>query len=79
MNVTVSLAPRFSALIYGKLITLDNANLNILWLCDESIEDSPNQPDLDLLAAEIMEDLRAALDQSSSITGELSPDSTPDP
>ena len=34
-----------------------------LWLKDESLEDSANLPDPDILAAEIVEDLQAALSQ----------------
>jgi type I restriction enzyme M protein len=36
-------------------------NLDILWLKDESLEDSANPPDPDVIAAEIVEDLEAAL------------------
>ena len=34
-----------------------------LWLKDESLEDSANLPDPDIIAAEIVEDLQAALAQ----------------
>ena len=63
----------------GCKIARDKVNLDIFWLRDESLEDSANLPDPDILAVEIMEDLRAALDQFSNIAGELSPDSLPDP
>lgn len=49
----------------------DNVNLDIFWLRDESLEDSVNLPAPDVLAAEIAEDLRAALEQFESIAGEL--------
>jgi type I restriction enzyme M protein len=37
--------------------------LDIFWLPDESLEDSENLPAPELIAAEIVEDLQAALDQ----------------
>jgi type I restriction enzyme M protein len=42
-------------------------NLDIFWLRDESFEDTANLPDPDVLAAEIVEDLQAALEQFGSI------------
>jgi len=36
---------------------------NILWLRDESLEESDNFPDPDVLAQEIVEDLEAAPEQ----------------
>ena len=41
----------------------DKVNLDIFWLRDESLEDSANLPDPDVLAREIMEELEAALEQ----------------
>jgi type I restriction enzyme M protein len=45
--------------------------LDIFWLKDESLEDSANLPDPDIIAAEIAEDLEAALDQFSQIASDL--------
>jgi type I restriction enzyme M protein len=39
-----------------------------LWLKAESLEDSANLPDPDVIAAEIVEDLRAALAQFAAVT-----------
>ncbi len=47
-----------------------SANLDI-WLKDESLEDSANLPDPDVLAAEIVEDLEAALQQFAAIATDL--------
>jgi len=47
-------------------------SLDIFWLKDDSIEDSANLPDPDILAAAITEDLKAALEQFSSIVEDLS-------
>ena len=42
-----------------------------LWLKDESLEDSANLPDPDIIAAEIVEDLEAALQQFVAIAQDL--------
>ena len=47
-------------------------NLDIFWLKDESLEDSANLPPLDVIAAEIVEDLEAALEQFAEIATDLS-------
>jgi len=47
------------------------ANLDIFWLKDESLEDSANLPDPAIIAAEIAEDLRAALEQFETIAEDL--------
>jgi len=57
----------------------DKVNLDIFWLRDESLEDSANLPDPDVLTTEIVEDLRAALEQFNNIAGELSSDDQPQP
>ena len=49
----------------------DKANLDIFWLRDESLEDSENLPPPDQIAEEIMEDLRAALEQLEEIEADL--------
>jgi type I restriction enzyme M protein len=43
-----------------KLINRDKASLNIFWLRDESLAESDNLPDPDVLAQEIVEDFEAA-------------------
>jgi type I restriction enzyme M protein len=49
----------------------DKVNLDIFWLRDESLEDSATLPEPDVLAAEIVEDLQAALEQFSAIAEDL--------
>ena len=44
---------------------------NPLWLRDKSLEDTDNLPDPAMLAAEIVEDLQAALDQFAQIAADL--------
>ena len=62
---------RFKPFDYDQLIKRDKGNLDIFWLKDESLEDSANLPDPDVIAAEIAEDLEAALDQFSQIAADL--------
>ena len=50
----------------------DKVNLDIFWLRDESLEDSANLPSPDVLALEIVEDLKAALAQFEAMEEELS-------
>ncbi len=62
---------RWRAFGYEELMGRDKANLDIFWLKDESLEDSANLPDPEVIAAEIVEDLEAALEQFRGILGEL--------
>jgi type I restriction enzyme M protein len=62
---------RFRPFEYDELMKRDKANLDIFWLKDDSIEDSANLPAPDVIAAEIAEDLQAALDQFSQIAADL--------
>ena len=50
----------------------DKASLDIFWLRDESFEDAANLADPDVIAAEIIEDLRAALEEFEAIQLDLS-------
>ena len=65
---------RFHRFSYDDLMKRDKANLDIFWLRDESMEDSANLPSPDLIAEEIIEDLRAALEQLEEIAEDLSPE-----
>jgi len=62
---------RWRAFDYEELINRDKASLDIFWLKDESLEDSDNLPDPDILAREIVEDLQAALVQFQAIAEDL--------
>ncbi len=53
------------------MIARDKVNLDICWLRDESLEDTANLPDPDVLAQEIVEDLEAALEQFSEIAEDM--------
>ena len=56
------------------LVKQDKVNLDIFWLRDESMEDSANLPPPDQIAEEIVDDLRAALEQLEEIAADLSPE-----
>jgi type I restriction enzyme M protein len=62
---------RFHEFSYDELIKRDKASLDIFWLKDESLEDSENLPEPEVLAAEIVENLETALEQFKSIYEEL--------
>lgn len=56
---------------YDELVARDKASLDIFWLKDDSLEDSDNLPDPAIIAAEIVQDLRAALEQFEAIAEDL--------
>ena len=58
---------RFKAFTYDELIARDKANLDLIWLKDDSIEDAADLPAPDVLAVEIMEELEAALGEFAAI------------
>jgi type I restriction enzyme M protein len=62
---------RFRAFSYDELIARDKANLDIFWLKDESLEDADSLPAPSVLAAEIIENLEAALEQFRSVATAL--------
>jgi len=54
---------RWKAFSYDDVIARDKTNLDIFWLKDDSLEDTENLPAPDVLAAEIVEQLEAALNE----------------
>ena len=56
---------------YEELVARDKASLDIFWLRDESLEDTDNLPSPGIIAAEIVEDLEAALAQFAEIATSL--------
>jgi type I restriction enzyme M protein len=64
-------AGRWRSFTYEELLARDKVNLDIFWLRDESLEDSANLPNPDVLAAEIVEDLRSTLAQFEGIAEEF--------
>jgi type I restriction enzyme M protein len=64
-------AERFKSFSYTDLVARDKASLDISWLRDESLEDTDNLPAPEVLAAEIVEDLEAALAEFTEIAATL--------
>ena len=62
---------RWRAYGYDELIARDKVSLDLFWLRDESLEDSANLPEPHVLAEEIADDLRAALEQIEEVLGDL--------
>jgi type I restriction enzyme M protein len=62
---------RWRSYPYEELLQRDKVSLDIFWLRDDSLEESANLPEPDALAAEIAEDLQAALEQFALIAEDL--------
>ena len=58
---------RFKSFSYNELMQRDKVSLDILWLRDESLEDTENLPEPDELAEDIAANLAAALEQFQDI------------
>ncbi|HUH08148.1 MAG TPA: class I SAM-dependent DNA methyltransferase, partial [Egibacteraceae bacterium] len=56
---------------YDEIVQRDKASLDLFWLRDESLEDAANLPEPHVLAEEIADDLRAALEQIEDVLGDL--------
>lgn len=66
-----SFAGRWRCYDYADLIARDKASLDIFWLKDDSLEDSDKLPEPGVIAAEIVQDLEAALEQFRLIAEDL--------
>jgi type I restriction enzyme M protein len=62
---------RFKRFTYHQLIQRDKASLDLIWLRDESLEDTDNLPAPEIIAEEIIEDLEAALAEFAAIARSL--------
>lgn len=62
---------RWRSYAYDELVSRDKCSLDLFWLKDESLLDADNLPDPDVIAGEIAEDLRVALEQIEEILGDL--------
>ncbi len=62
---------RFHCFSIDELLARDKASLDIFWLRDESLEDADNLPAPEVIAAEIVEDLEAALAEFAEIAANL--------
>jgi len=64
---------RFRPFSYDELMARDKASLDVFWLRDESLEDTDNLPPPEVIAAEIVEDLQAALAEFAAVAEALGP------
>ena len=62
---------RFRPFTYDELMARDKASLDIFWLRDNSLEDPDNLPSPEVIAAEIVEDLEAALAEFAAVATSL--------
>ncbi|GAA2884054.1 class I SAM-dependent DNA methyltransferase [Pseudonocardia halophobica] len=62
---------RWKSFTYDELVSRDNANLDITWLRDESLEDTDNLPAPAVIAREIVEDLTSALAEFEAVAAAL--------
>jgi type I restriction enzyme M protein len=62
---------RWRAYHYAELVARDKCSLDLFWLRDESLEDSANLPPPDVIAEEIADDLRSALEQIEGVLADL--------
>jgi type I restriction enzyme M protein len=62
---------RWRSFGYDELVQRDKCNLDIFWLKDDSLASADDLPEPDVIAAEIADDLRAALEQLEEIQGDL--------
>jgi type I restriction enzyme M protein len=62
---------RFKAFTYEEIIARDKANLDIIWLKDDSLEDAADLPSPEILAREIMEELQVAIGEFTAIVAAL--------
>lgn len=62
---------KFKRFTYDELLARDKVSLDIFWLRDESLEDTDNLPAPGVIAAEIVEDLEAALVEFSELADAL--------
>jgi type I restriction enzyme M protein len=61
----------FKSFAYNDLVSRDKASLDFFWLRDQSLEDTDNLPPPGVIAAEIVEDLEAALAEFAEIADSL--------
>jgi len=64
-------ADRFKRFAVEELLKRDKLNLDITWLKDDSLDDIDSLPSPDVLAAEIVENLQAALEQFVAVADAL--------
>jgi type I restriction enzyme M protein len=64
---------RWRAYTLDEILARDKVSLDLFWLRDESLEDSANLPEPTVLAQEIADDLRSALEGIEGVLADLTP------
>jgi type I restriction enzyme M protein len=64
-------AGRFRPYGYDEIVARDKCSLDLFWLRDESLEDSASFPEPHVIAQEIADDLRSALEEIEDVLGDL--------
>ncbi len=62
---------RWRRFTYDEIIARDKTSLDITWIKDKSLTDLDNLPDPDILAIEIIENLKAGVESFEEIFGVL--------
>jgi type I restriction enzyme M protein len=62
---------QFKPFTYDEILSRDKANLDLIWLKDDSLEDAADLPAPDVLAREIIEELEVALAEFAAIAESL--------
>lgn len=62
---------RFKKYDYEELIERDNVSLDVSWIEDDSLQNVEDLPEPEVLASDITENLKAALDQFQQVQSEL--------
>ena len=62
---------RFHSFSYDELLKRDKVSLDLFWMRDESLEGADSLALPEVLAASIVEDLQAALEQFTAIADDL--------
>lgn len=75
-------AGRFKAYTYDELVKRDKVNLDLTWMKDPALEDADSLLPPEVIAAEIVQDLQAALSEFAAIAealgGEVPADAEPE-
>lgn len=64
---------RWRCFDYADLSKRDKLSLDLFWIKDQSLTDADTLPSPDIMAAEIVDDLEAALEQFTKIVARLDP------
>jgi type I restriction enzyme M protein len=62
---------RWRTYAYDEIVNRDKCSLDLFWLKDESLMDADSLADPDVIASEIADDLRSALEQIEEILGDM--------